>query len=89
MVVAKLDGEPYPPTPQNGRTDAQTGRTGDSSAWAAVVLALLGYAALIAACIAVYRRFRFRVAYLLTIPPLVALTLVAGETISRLLPAWT
>jgi sortase A len=88
-VVAKLQGKPYAPTPQNGRTGADTGRGGDPGAWAPVVLALLAYGICIAASIAAYRRFRFRVAYLLTIAPLVALTLLVGETLSRLLPAWT
>jgi hypothetical protein len=31
---------------------------------------------------------RFRVAYVLTISPLLLLTIIAGEALSRLLPAW-
>jgi len=89
IAVAKLVGKPYEPTEQNGRTDAQTGTSGDSGAWSTVVLALLAYVGCIVASILMYRRFRFRVAYLLTIAPLVALTVVVGEAISRLLPAWT
>jgi sortase A len=89
IAVARLVGKPYAPTDQNGRTDAQTGTSGDSGAWAAVVLAVLAYVGCIVGSILMYRRFRFRVAYLLTIAPLVALTVVVGEAISRLLPAWT
>ncbi|HEX5586835.1 MAG TPA: sortase, partial [Acidimicrobiia bacterium] len=88
VVTAKMVGTPYAPTPQNGRSSSQTGRTGQSDAWAVVVLTLAVFAGAIAASVALYRRVRFRIAYLLTVAPLVALTVVSGETLSRLLPAW-
>jgi sortase A len=88
VVVARMQGEPFAPRPQGGRVDAQTGTGGDSGAWAAVILSLLLYGGAIVASIFLYRRMRFRVAYVLTVAPLVALTVVTGETLSRLLPAW-
>ena len=88
VVSAKLVGKPYEPTPQGARSDDQTGLTGDSSAWPAVILALMAYVAAIVGSVVLYRRLSFRVAYVLTIAPLVALTVVAGEALSRLLPAW-
>ena len=57
--------------------------------WPAVVLALLAFGAALAGAVLLYRRMRFRTAYLLTIAPLVALTVITGETVLRLLPAWT
>jgi sortase A len=89
IVVAKLQGKPFTPTLQNGLSDSETGRNVDGGAWAPVVLSLMLYAGAVVASVAIYRRFHFRVAYLLTIAPLVALTLLAGEAVSRLLPAWT
>jgi sortase A len=88
VVVAKMQGKPFAPTPQAGRTTKQTGRGGDGSAWASVVLVLLALTSAVVASVFIYRKLRFRVAYILTIAPLVALTVVAGVTISRLLPAW-
>ncbi len=89
IVVARLRGKPFTPTPQNGRTDAQTGMVGDSAAWPAVLLALLGLAAAAGAAVVLYRRSTARVAYLLTAAPLTVLTVVLAEQLSRLLPAWT
>src|SRR6185312_11173497 len=71
VVVAELEGKPFPPTPQGGRTDSQTGLSGESSALAAVVLALLALAVTAAASIFLYRRSSARTAYLLTTPPLI------------------
>jgi sortase A len=88
VVVARMMGKPFPPTPQGGRTSRDTGTGGDSGDWPVVVLTLLLYGGAIAAAIALYARMRFRVAYILTISPLVLLTVIAGETLSRLLPAW-
>jgi sortase A len=87
VVTAKMQGKPFEPTPQNGRSASQTGTSGNGS-WASVVLVLMLYAAAVVASILLYRKMRFRVAYILTIAPLVALTVVVGETLSRLLPAW-
>jgi hypothetical protein len=89
VVLAKLLGKPYPPTPQGARSADETGFASDSGAWAAVVLAMLAFIGVIVASVALYRRMRFRVAYVLTIAPLVAFTVIAGETLARLLPAWT
>ena len=88
VVTAKMVGEPFAPTPQGGRSDTQTGKTGESGMWASLALALLLYGGAIAASVFLYRRMKFRVAYVLTVAPLVALTVVTGETLSRLLPAW-
>ena len=38
--------------------------------------------------ILLYRRLTTRTAYLLTIAPFLATTIIAGETISRVFPAW-
>ncbi len=88
-VVAKLLDKPYPATPQGTRSTTETGLHGDGSVWPAVVLALLAFGAALAGAVLLYRRMRFRTAYLLTIAPLVALTVITGETVLRLLPAWT
>jgi len=89
IVVAKLEGRPFPPTPQNGRTDSQNGRGADGTAWAPLVLALLFYAAAALSAVLLYRRSSPRVAYLLTVAPLLVATIVIAETVARLLPAWT
>jgi sortase A len=89
VVTAKMRGEPFEPTPQNGRTDEASGRTGDTNAWPTIALSLLLYGGAIAVSVLLYQRMRFRVAYILTVAPLVALTVVVGENLSRLLPAWT
>jgi len=89
VVVARLVGMPYPPTVQGARSSEETGMNGDSGAWAAVTLALLAFVGVIVGSVVLYRRMRFRVAYVLTIAPLVAFTIIAGETLARLLPAWT
>jgi sortase A len=89
VVVARMMGKPFPPTPQGGRTDNETGQGGDGNAWPALVLALLLYAGAVVGSVLLYARMRFRVAYILTIAPLVALTVLVGGAISRLLPAWT
>jgi len=89
VVVARLLTEPFAPTPQGARSSTETGLHGDSGVLASVVLALLAFVGVIVASVALYRRMRFRVAYVLTIAPLVALTIITGETLARLLPAWT
>jgi sortase A len=88
VVVAKLEGQPFTPTPQNGRTDSQTGQQGDASAWAPLVLALLALGGAIAAAVLLYRRSSPRVAYLVTAAPLIVFTIVAAESLARLFPAW-
>jgi sortase A len=89
IVVAKLEGRAFTPTPQGARTDSQIGTQGDGTAWAPLLLAALAYGAVGGAAVLLYRRSSGRVAYLLTIAPLVAVTIVLAETSSRLLPAWT
>lgn len=88
VVIAKLDGLPFAPTPQGGRTATQTGLTGDSGAWASLLLSLQAFALSAAAAVFLYRRFSPRVAYLLTMPALLAFAVLAAEAGSRLLPAW-
>ena len=61
---------------------------GDSSAWQGIILASLAFAAVVAGSVFLYRRLRFRTAYVLTIAPLVALTVIVGESATHLLPAW-
>jgi len=88
VVTAKLATEPFAPTPQGGRTDSATGRTGDSGSWAEALLAVLAFAGIALGSVSVYRGMQPRVAYVLTLAPLVALTIVLAESVSRLLPAW-
>jgi len=88
VVVASMVGTPFAPSPQNGRSDAQSGMTGDDGAAAAVVLAMIVYGATLGASILLYQRFRATTAYVLTIAPVMASTIIAGETLSRVFPAW-
>jgi sortase A len=88
VVIAKLKTEPFAPTPQGGLIDRATGTRGDDGALAAVVLALLTYGLIMGGSVTLYRMLRARTAYLLTIAPIVALTVISAETFSRLLPAW-
>lgn len=87
VVVAHLEGQPFEPTPQNGRTEGRTGQGGDTGAWAPLVLALLGYAVAAAAAVVLYRR-SLLTAWLLTTGPLIVFTILVAEATSRLLPAW-
>lgn len=88
VVTATLESPPFAPTPQGGRTDSQTGLTGDATAWAPIGLALVAYGLAIGAAIVLYRRSTPRTAYLLTAPPLITCTIVAAEAAARLLPSW-
>jgi sortase A len=88
VVVATMSTKPFEPTPQGGRTDATTGTRGDDNAVAAVILALLVYGLAMGGVILLYRRLPPRTAYLLTIAPVLALTVIAAETLSRVFPAW-
>jgi sortase A len=88
VVVAKMEGLPYAKTPQNGRTDSQTGVNGDASAWTAFALVAMAYAAAVGAALFLYRHSSPLTAYLLTAPVLLCFTVVGAETIARLLPAW-
>lgn len=88
VVVADLEGQPFPPTPQNGRLDSATGLRGDRKAVPAVLLSLLALLAACGATVVFYRRASFRSAYLLTTPVLVVAIIVTVENAVRLLPAW-
>jgi len=89
VVVAVMIGKPFAPTPQNGRMADQTGNTGDTAAWPIVLLSLIFLVATVAGAVLLYRRSSPRVAYLLTVPPLVVFAILAAESFSRLLPAWS
>lgn len=89
VVVAKLLGEPFAPTPQNGRSDSATGTGGDRGAMSSVMIAMLLYGAALGGCVLLYQRLRPRTAYMLSICPVLAATVIAGETLSRVFPAWT
>jgi sortase (surface protein transpeptidase) len=89
VVIAVMVGKPFAPTPQNGRTAGQIGNVGDTSSWPVVLLAFLFLAAAVTGAVLLYRRSSPRVAYLLTVPPLVAFAILAAESFSRLLPAWS
>ena len=82
-------GKPFAPTPQNGRMANQTGNLGESSAWPIVLLSLIFLVASIVGAVLLYRRSSPKVAYLLTMPPLAVFAILAAESFSRLLPAWS
>ena len=88
VVKAKLLTEPFAPTPQGSRSASETGMHGDSGAWPTVVLSLLALVGVVVASILLYRKMKFRIAYVLTIAPLVVVTIISGEAIARLFPAW-
>jgi sortase A len=87
-VTAMLRGKPYEATPQAARNSSQLGNTGESGAWAELVLSLQALVVIAVGAVILYRRCTLRTAYLLSTAPLVAFTVVAAESISRLLPAW-
>jgi sortase A len=88
VVTAVLRGKPYPATPQESRDVRQLGNTGESGAWLELLLSVLGFAAVVLGALYLYRRCTIRSAYLLSTAPLVAFTVLAAESISRLFPAW-
>ena len=87
-VTARMSGKPYVSTPRGPRSPSQQGNTGDSGAWAQLSLALLALVATAVGAVFLYRRCTVRSAYLLSTAPLLAVTVLAAESISRLLPAW-
>jgi sortase A len=89
VVVAVLQGQPFPPTLQNGRVSTGSGVDGEQDADATLILTLLLFGITISASIFLYRRVRPATAYLLTIGPLMATAIIAGETFSRVFPGWT
>ncbi len=88
VVVATLDGQPFAPTPQGGRTPGGDGRSSDPDAWAPLALALLGYGLVVATSVWAYRRLSWRSAYLVSAPLLLAGTILLAEQVARTLPAW-
>ncbi|MGH9091381.1 MAG: sortase [Acidimicrobiales bacterium] len=88
VVVARLRGKPYTPTPQGARSPSQEGNSGDPTALAWLILAVLALAVCFAGALSMYRRSTLRSAYILTTAPLLAFTVLAAEALSRLLPAW-
>jgi len=88
VVVAQMKSQPFTPTPQESRSADQNGNSGDPSAVAPLVLALLVLAAALAAATFFFRRTTVRAAYLLTAVPLFLFAVIAAEEASRLLPAW-
>ncbi len=88
VVVARMQGKPFPPTPQESRSPNQQGNTGTFNAVPWLVLALFALLATLVGAVALYRRATVRSAYLLTTAPLLALTVLAAEAVSHLLPAW-
>jgi sortase A len=88
VVTAVLRGKPYPATPQESRDPGQLGSTGESGAWIELLLSVFGFAAVVLGALYLYRRCTIRSAYLLSTAPLVAFTVLAAESISRLFPAW-
>jgi sortase A len=88
VVVAQMQTKPYTPTIQESRSTSQQGNSGDPTALAWLLLALIGLAAVLIGAVALYRHYTVRTAYLLTTAPLLALTVLAAEATSHLLPAW-
>ena len=89
VVIAVMKGKPFEPTPQNGRSVTQTGNRGSTSQWPTAVLAILCLGVAIAGAVVLYRRSSPRIAYLLTVPPMLAFAILASESLSLLLPAWS
>ena len=88
VVVARMEGQPFPPTPQGGRTLDNDGRSGSSTNWSSLILALLAYVVAVIGAIWLNRNVPWRSAYLLTAPVLVALTIVLADELTAILPAW-
>jgi sortase A len=88
VVVAELRGEPFGPTPQGGRTPGDDGRSGSSPLSAAVLLAVLAYGAAVAGAVWLFRTVSWRAAYVLSIPLVVAATILVAEQLARTAPSW-
>ncbi len=88
VVVAELRSQPFVPTPQGGRSSSELGLDGETGARAAAVLVVVLLGLVLGGAILLYSRFRFRTAHLLVTGPVIAAAIIAGETLSRLLPAW-
>lgn len=88
VVTASLRGKPYAATPQERRDPNQLGNTGQAGAWGELIVSVLGLVVVIIGALYLYRRCTLRSAYLLSTAPLVALTVLAAESFSRMFPAW-
>jgi hypothetical protein len=64
------------------------GNSGESGVWAELILSVLALGVVGLGGLYLYRRCTVRSAYLLSTAPLVAFTVVAAESISRMFPAW-
>jgi sortase A len=89
VVVAALDGKPYAPTPQGGRTPAGDGRHGDPGIFAPLALAALFALAAVVTAVWLHRYVPWRSAYLLSAPLLLAATILLAEQVAAAMPAWT
>jgi sortase A len=88
LLTAKLDGQAFVPTPQNGRSVSSDGRHGDGSAWPLLVLELLALVVTVAASTVLYRKWSGPATYLVSTPALLALLVFVSLTGVRLLPGW-
>jgi hypothetical protein len=83
-----MDGQPFAPTPQGGRTSEGDGRHGDPGFGAPLLLAALFTLAAIATAVWLHRNLPWRSAYLLSAPLVVAATILLAEALAAVLPAW-
>ncbi len=88
VVIAVMKGKPFEPTPQNGRSSKTTGNGASTSEWPRAALSIGCLLVAIAGAVELYRRSSPRVAYLLTVPPMLAFAILASESLSLLLPGW-
>ena len=89
VVVARMVGKPFVPTPQGALSPSGYGNSGDSGAWSLLILTLIGLGLTAVGSIYIYRRSSTRSAYLLTTAPLLTFSVLAGLSLGRLLPGWT
>ena len=89
VVVARLQGRPFEPTPQGGPEAGVDGRAGDPTAWPQVALFALLFGAVAAGAILAHRTWRTLVAHLVTTPALVVFAVLVAESALRLFPAWS
>jgi sortase A len=88
VVTAVIEGKPFRPTPQNGKANAQDGRSGDSTGWAQLILSFGGFVAVAAGATYAYRRWRPLSTYIITAPALLVLAVLSAIAVWQLLPAW-
>lgn len=88
VVIAELKTRPFTPTPQNGRADTQSGRSGDPSVLPLTVLCALAFVGTALVATVLYQRWSVLGTYVVTTPALVALLVFTALAASSLLPAW-